>query len=81
MILKIDSPCSLRIRPGSADRDSSVVLDLLGGSLWFQRSACPSSLSDGMYKGAEVEVRMSTIRVGDGVRTAFFASRLLSVSK
>ena len=80
MTLKIDTPCSVRIRPPSGDRESSVTLDLLGGSLWFLRSSCPSSLQEGMHKGAEIEVRMGSARVGDNVRTAFFPSRLLSVN-
>lgn len=80
MQTQIDGPVAVHIRAASKEHDSSVSLDILGGSLWFPRSACPTSLSEGPHKGAVVELRMGFARVGDSSRVAFFPSRLLSVS-
>lgn len=76
----IDGPVAVHIRPASKDHESSVSLDILGASLWFPRSACPASLSEGPHKGAVIELRMGFARVGDSSRVAFFPSRLVSVS-
>ena len=80
MTLKIDTPCFVSIRSAQGDRQASVTLSILGGSLWFQRSSCPASLTEGAHKGAEVEVMLRSVRVGDSVRTMFSPVRLLSVS-
>ena len=79
MILKIDSAVSVRINPASGDRAPSVVLDLLGGSLWFPRDACPSSLSEGCKKCADVELSARNVRIGERTRTVFVPVRLVSV--
>lgn len=79
MKLTIDTPVSVSVRPAQGERDSSVTLALFGGSLWFPASACPPGVQPGMYKGADVEVSLRTIRVENGVRTLFSAVRLLSV--
>lgn len=71
MKLTIDTPVLISVRPATQDRGASVTLALLGGSLWFPASACPSALAPGMYKGAEVEVSLRTIRVDNGVRSVF----------
>lgn len=79
MKLTIDSPVSVTIRPAQGDRGPSVTLALLGGSLWFPASSCPSGINPGMYKGADVEVSLRTVRVENGVRSLFSPVRLLSL--
>lgn len=79
MKLTIDTPVSVTLRPATQDRASSVSLALLGGSLWFPATACPASVVSGMYKGAEVEVSLRTLRVENGVRSVFSPVRLLSL--
>lgn len=79
MKLTIDTPVSVSVRPAQGDRGASVTLALLGGQLWFPASACPSSVASGMYKGAEVEVSLRTIRVENGIRSVFSPVRLLSL--
>lgn len=79
MKLTIDTPVSITVRPAQGERGASVTLDLLGGSLWFTASACPSGIQPGLYKSAEVEVSLRTIRVENGVRSVFSAVRLLAV--
>lgn len=80
MTLTLDGPLAVRINPATEKRGSSVVLDLLGGSLWFAREACPSTLADGTRKSAVVEVVLRNIRQGDFTRTVFSPVRLVSVS-
>lgn len=79
MKLTIDTPVSVTVRPAQGERGSSVTLSLLGGQLWFPASAFPSGIQPGMYKGAELEVSLRTIRVENGVRSMFSPDRLLSV--
>lgn len=79
MILKIDTPVFVHVRPAQGERNASVSVDLLGGSLWFPRTACPATLLDGMRSGAEVEVSLRNIRVGDNTRSVFAPVRLVSV--
>lgn len=79
MKLTIDTPVSVSVRPAQGERGASVTLALLGGQLWFLASACPSGIQPGMYKGAEIEVSLRTIRVENGVRSVFSPVRLLSV--
>lgn len=79
MILTIDSPVFVRIHPAQGERNASVSLDLLGGSLWFPRPACPATLSEGIHAGAEVGVALRNVRVGDNTRTFFAPVRLVSV--
>lgn len=79
MTLTIDGPVAVRINPASEKHSASVVLDLLGGSLWFAREACPSSLAEGTRKSAVVEVALRNIRQGDFTRTVFSPVRLVSV--
>lgn len=79
MKLTIDTPVSVSVRPAQGDRGPSVTLALLGGSLWFPASSCPPGIQPGMYKGADVDVSLRTIRVENGVRSVFSSVRLLSV--
>lgn len=79
MKLTIDTPVSVSVRPAQGERGASVTLALLGGQLWFPASACPPGIQPGMYKGAEVDVSLRTIRVDNGVRTLFAPIRLVSV--
>lgn len=79
MKLTIDTPVSVSVRPAQGDRGPSVALDLLGGSLWFSASAFPPDIQSGMYKCADVEVSLRSIRVDNGVRFLFCPVRLLSV--
>lgn len=80
MTLTLDGPVAVRINPASDRHASSVVLDLLGGSLWFAREACPPTLVEGTRKGAVVEVQLRNIRQGDFTRTVFSPVRLVSVN-
>lgn len=79
MQLKIDGPVVVRVRPASSDRRASVVLDILGGSLWFREGDYPSNLQPGTRKAALVEVEQATARIGDSQRTVFIPSRLVEV--